>query len=133
GLSDQNSPARFAYPIGHLGGGTIGDLPNNPDYNMVPSEVRRLDDVLGSDFACDLVKIDVEGHELNVLYGMRRIVANSPSIKILFEKLLPNLGTEQALEQYFHENGFDLYQVGEGSSLAKIVPGSLTECGGYLL
>jgi hypothetical protein len=67
------------------------------------------------------------------LNGMRRIVANSPEIKILFEKLSPNIGTEQALEDYFHEDGFELYQVGEGSSLSKIVPGSLKACSGYLL
>jgi FkbM family methyltransferase len=133
GLSDQNSPARFTYPIGHLGGGTIGDLPNNPAYDMVTSEVRLLDDVLGSDFVCDLVKIDVEGHELNVLNGMRRIVANSPGIKILFEKLSLNVGTEEALEEYFRERGFDLYQVLDDSSLDKIVAGSLKERSGYVL
>src|SRR5262249_29725322 len=54
-------------------------------------------------------------------------------IKILFEKLSPNLGTEQGLEQYFHGDGFELYRVGEGSSLGKIVPGSLNECSGYVL
>jgi FkbM family methyltransferase len=133
GLSDQNSPARFTYPIGHLGGGTIGDLPNNPAYDMVTSEVRRLDDVLGSDFVCDLVKIDVEGHELNVLNGMRCIVANSPGIKILFEKLSFNAGTEEALEEYFRKSGFDLYQVLDDSSLDKIVAGSLKERSGYVL
>src|SRR5256885_16158060 len=50
----------------------------------------RLDDLLGPDFRCNLVKIDVEGHELQVLDGMKRIVENSPDIKILFEKLTPN-------------------------------------------
>jgi FkbM family methyltransferase len=133
GLSDQNTAAKFAYPIGHLGGGAVGDLPANADYDIVDSELRRLDDVLGPDFSCDLVKIDVEGHEVNVLNGMRRIVANSPEIKILFEKLCPNLGTEEALEDYFRENGFDLYHVGDDSSLDRLMAGSLRERSGYVL
>jgi FkbM family methyltransferase len=73
GLSDQNLPAKFAYPIGHLGGGGVGDLPNSPGYDIVDSELRRLDDVLGPEFSCDLVKIDVEGHEINVLRACDRL------------------------------------------------------------
>jgi FkbM family methyltransferase len=133
GLSDQNSPSKFAYPIGHLGGGTVGDLSNSRDYDTVNSELRRLDDVLGPNFSCDLVKIDVEGHELNVLKGMRQIVGNSPQIKILFEKLVPNLGTEEGLQEYFDEIGFDLYMVEGDSSLSKLAAGSLKKRGGYVL
>jgi FkbM family methyltransferase len=133
GLSDQNSPAKFAYPIGHLGGGAVSDLADNADFDIVDSELRRLDDVLGPDFVCDLVKIDVEGHELNVLNGMRRVVDNSPEIKILFEKLAPNLGTEDTFEEYFRERGFNLYQVLDDSSLDELVAGSLKERSGYVL
>jgi FkbM family methyltransferase len=133
GLSDQNSASKFSYPVGHLGGGAVGDLSNSGDYDVINSEIRRLDDVLGPDFACDLVKIDVEGHEFNVLKGMRRIIANSPKIKILFEKLTPNCGTETALEEFFDENRFDLYAVQSDSSLAKLGVGSLSEHGGYVL
>jgi FkbM family methyltransferase len=133
GLSDQNSAAKFSYPVGHLGGGAVGDLPNSLNHDVINSEIRRLDDVLGPKFSCDLVKIDVEGHELNVLKGMRQIVANSARMKILFEKLTPNFGTEAALEEYFEENGFDLYAVGSGSSPDKLGAGSLRERGGYVL
>jgi FkbM family methyltransferase len=133
GLSDRNSPAKFAYPLGHLGGGAVSERPNGSTCEIIDSELRRLDDVLGSDFSCDLVKIDVEGHELNVLRGMRQIVENSPKIKILFEKLAPNLGTEQCLEEYFRECGFALYQVGGDSSLEKLEAGSLKGRSGYVL
>ena len=133
GLSDQNLPAKFAYPIGHLGGGAVSDGSSSSTYDIIDSELRRLDDVLGPDFSCDLVKIDVEGHELNVLKGMRQIITNSPEIKILFEKLSPNLGTEHSLEEYFHECDFALYHVRANSSLEKLVAGSLKESSGYVL
>jgi len=133
GLSDQNSPAKFAYPIGHLGGGAVGDLSNSATHDIVDSELRELDDVLGPEFSCDLVKIDVEGHELNVLKGMKQTVKNSPEIKILFEKISLNVGTEEALEEYFYECGCDLYHVRDDSSLEKLVIGSLKERSGYVL
>jgi FkbM family methyltransferase len=133
GLSDQNSPAKFAYPIGHLGGGAVGDLSNSAAYDIVDCELRRLDDVLGPEFSCDLVKIDVEGHELNVLKGMKQIVKNSPEIKILFEKISLNVGTEEAFEEYFNELGCDLYHVRDDSSLEKLVTGSLKDRSGYVL
>jgi hypothetical protein len=100
---------------------------------MVKSELKKLDDVLGRDFRCDLVKIDVEGHELNVLNGMREIVGNSPRIKILFEKLVPNVGNESGLEQYFAALGFALYAVGPDASLNELAAGGLRDWGGYAL
>jgi FkbM family methyltransferase len=134
GLSDRNTASKFAYPVGHLGGGSaVGDQPTPGGFDIINSEVRRLDDVLGPNFSCDLVKIDVEGHELNVLNGMRQIVANSPRIKILFEKLMPNCGTEPAFEQYFKEIGLNLYAVQGDASLEKLGHGSLSEQSGYVL
>jgi hypothetical protein len=47
-----------------------------------------------------------------VLEGMRTIVENSPDIKILFEKLVVNAGSENELQTYFRSAGFDLYALG---------------------
>jgi len=132
--SDANGTARLQYPRGHLGGGQMG--PQDRDYaghTGLEAETRRLDDCLGEGFACDLVKIDVEGHEAAVLRGMREIVARSPAIKILFEKLLPEMGTEAPLEAYFAETGFVLYGVGPGAVLTPLAPGGLAAWGGYVL
>src|SRR5207248_476350 len=74
GLSDRNCMATFQYPKGHLGGGHIDRPGSMSGHVAVEAEIRRLDDLLGPDFRCNLVKIDVEGHELQVLDGMRRIV-----------------------------------------------------------
>jgi FkbM family methyltransferase len=104
-LSDKNTNATLQYPVGHLGGGHVG-AGDVSGHTLVDAELKRLDDVLGADFRCDLVKIDVEGHEINVLDGMKNIVINSPQIKILFEKLMPNAGTEAALDAYFAELGY---------------------------
>ena len=132
-LSDRNAPTNMQYPVGHLGGGRVAAVGDLLGHTPVKSEIKRLDDVLGSDFSCDLVKIDVEGHEINVLNGMRGIVANSPRIKILFEKLVPHMGVEQSLEKYFREIGFVLYGVQSDASLLELDPGGLSNWGGYAL
>jgi FkbM family methyltransferase len=131
-LSDKNTTETLRYPIGHLGGGQLG--PGEIlGHTAVDAELRRLDDLLGADFRCDLVKIDVEGHEIGVLDGMKNIVLNSPQIKILFEKLDPNAGTEAALEAYFSELGFVLYAVRPDASLDALGTGALAEWGGYVV
>lgn len=47
--------------------------------------VVRLDDVIAPLVTVDLIKIDVEGVELEVLNGARRIVAENPKIAIIAE------------------------------------------------
>jgi FkbM family methyltransferase len=131
-LSDQNTTAILQYPVGHLGGGHLGAADVSSG-TSVEADLRRLDDVLGADFRCDLIKIDVEGHEINVLNGMKNIVINSPQIKILFEKLEPNAGTEPALESFFAELGLSLHGVGPDASLIALGSGALAAWGGYVL
>ena len=97
---------------------------DHKECTVVQTTVRPLDQVMGDDFQCDLVKIDVEGHELPVLHGMSGIVARSPNVKILFEKLGRN-GVENVIEAYFAEKGFDLYKVGGGARLEKLPAGGL--------
>ena len=132
--SDRNAPGRLQYPVGHLGGG--GFVPHDaakPGFTYIETEMKRLDLVLGPEFSCDLVKIDVEGHELEVLEGMRGIIARSPQIVILFEKLVIEAGTEAWLESFFAAAGFGLWAVGADSRLTAIAPGRLESWSGYVL
>ena len=48
-------------------------------------QVVRLDDALGDDLQLDVVKIDVEGAELDVLAGMEGVLAASPDLAIVAE------------------------------------------------
>jgi FkbM family methyltransferase len=134
GLSDCSAQLDFCYPAEYLGGGgyVAGASASTPG-TVIKAEVKRLDDVFDSDFTCDLVKIDVEGHEVNVLHGMQNIVSRSQHIKILFEKLVPNAGYESEIESLLGAFGFELYGVLPNASLQKILPGTLTEWAGYVL
>lgn len=133
--SSRNAAGRLQYPVGHLGGGGVTTDPAGEaaGFTYIDAELQRLDDALGAGFACDLVKIDVEGHELDVLEGMRGIIARSPQIVILFEKLVPDAGSEAGLEALFAAAGCELWGVDAASGLVPIPPGQLVAWGGYVV
>jgi FkbM family methyltransferase len=77
-------------------------------------QIVTLDDVLPTEHV-SFVKIDVQGYELNVANGMRRIVERSPALKVLFEFWpagLRKMGTApMALVDFFVDRGFALFEL----------------------
>lgn len=130
GLSDQDSTLGFSYPADHLGGGGVGAA-RGP--RSVSFPVRRLDGLMDEGFVCDLIKIDVEGHEPEALAGMERVLKRSPDVKVMFEKLHADAGFEAQLETRLRDMGFALYGVGAGARLAPIAAGGLAAFAGYAL
>ena len=128
GVSDRKQPMGFVIPEGHLGGGRV--IEAMADRSVI---VVRLDDYFGADFCCDLVKIDVEGHELPALRGMEKILANSTRVKVLFEKLGRNQGSEKGIERFLDKLGFSLYGVTPPATLVPFKAGDLAQWDGYAL
>jgi FkbM family methyltransferase len=133
GLSDTEAATEFRFEKGHLGGGAIGHSNDAEKFDNVTAKVKRFDDLFGPDFKVDLVKIDVEGHELAVLRGMRETLRRSPSVKVMFEKLGVNAGYEDEIESLFHELGFELYGIVGEPILAPLAAGALATFSGYAL
>ena len=129
GVSDKDAKVGFKIPLGHLGGGRIVREPS--DDKMV--SVVRLDSFFGEDFTCDLVKIDVEGHELQALHGMERILANSRQVKVLFENMGIAEGRGSAIEDFLRKLNFKLYGVADNASLVPLKVGGLAQWDGYAL
>jgi FkbM family methyltransferase len=128
GVSDRNRKMGFVFPDGNLGGGRVSEGEANHSVSVV-----RLDDFLGTDFKCDLVKIDVEAHELQALRGMEKILANSSQVKILFEKLGRDQGYEKDIEDFFDQLKFNLYGVTDHATLVPLKRGDLALWDGYAL
>ena len=80
-------------------------------------EVVRLDDVVPTGKRVDLVKIDVEGAELEVLHGMTRITRENPDLTIIAEFGPSHLAraetTPDAWFQAFVSHGFEVYAINE--------------------
>jgi len=88
-----------------------------PESGPAAVEVVRLDDAIGPDLRLDVVKIDVEGAELDVLAGMERVLAASPDLAIVAEygpAHLSRVGlTPEQWLGAFETQGFDAYAIAE--------------------
>jgi FkbM family methyltransferase len=75
-LSGEDGSAKFSVERGNSGGSRLGLAEGDFDVISVPT--RRLDSILSERadvMKIDLVKIDVEGHEIEVLVGARNTLA----------------------------------------------------------
>jgi len=133
GLSDRSDMATFTYPDGHLGGGFLSTVHNPSSSTAIQAEIRQLDVVFPADFHCDLIKIDVESHELSVLKGMHRLLERSPHLRIVFEKLGVNAGYEDELEKFLGGLGFELFLIGGSAKLTHLGFGALASVSGYFV
>src|SRR5262245_5563942 len=88
---------------------------------IVEVDVVRLDDELPPRRRIDVVKIDVEGAELDVLSGMSRIVAENPGLLIVAEYGPSHLARVGAAPEVwlsaFRSSGFDAFVVQEPSGI----------------
>ncbi len=56
----------------------------NPDIEKIPISLEKMDDIINSNDKIDVIKIDVEGAELNVLKGAKNTILSNEPI-IIFE------------------------------------------------
>ncbi|MDH7796150.1 MULTISPECIES: FkbM family methyltransferase [unclassified Beijerinckia] len=86
-VSDAPGEASFVSYMNSLGGSHIQNASQDLPEATVVDRVKQIsiDDFLDKDLKVDLVKIDVEGNELNVLKGMQEVIKRSPSIRIILE------------------------------------------------
>jgi hypothetical protein len=91
-------------------------------------QVTQLDDVIAKGARLDVVKIDVEGAELDVLAGMGRILSENPDIALVAEygpSHLARIGiTPKAWFKAFTDAGFVAYAISEPSGVCRKVTSS---------
>lgn len=99
-------------------------------YSAIKTRVRqeRLDSVLPSDFPVDLVKVDVEGHEFQVLTGATSMLQRWRP-KIIFECLAAPDRTESLLRDL----GYSIYSLSDqGPIEIRNISGSWSQDHNYL-
>lgn len=133
GVSNRSDTVTFTYPEGHLGGGFLDTTGKVASDATIEAEIHPLDAVFPPDFHCDLVKIDVEGHELDVLKGMRGILERTPQLRVVFEKLGMHVGNESELEKFLNGLGFELFLIGVNGLLTPLSRGALASSSGYIV
>lgn len=79
---DVAGPVTLFVPLEHGANGGLTNVEHALQYDV---DMVRLDDIVPPDLVVDVIKIDVEGHELSVLKGAIDIIQRSPDIKIILE------------------------------------------------
>ncbi|WP_167535140.1 FkbM family methyltransferase [Caulobacter segnis] len=102
-----------------IGHSSLYALPEAEEARTIEVEVVRLDDVAPGK-RLDVVKIDVEGAELDVLAGMKGVIAKNPDLAILAEfgpEHLKRVGqTPAQWFKAFADAGFKPYLIDEATS-----------------
>lgn len=116
-------PGRLTFHVSDIiGHSSLYALPEAEEARTVEVEVVRLDDVAPKG-RLDVVKIDVEGAELDVLAGMSGVVAKNPDLAIVAEfgpEHLKRVGqTPAQWFKAFADLGFKAYIIDEATGAAE--------------
>ena len=86
-LSDRNTTSNFYHLLnGDAESGLRKTITHtkNPQYKIIPVEVKRLDDIVPDELQISLIKIDTEGNELPVIRGAEKLIRRCKPL-IIFE------------------------------------------------
>ena len=126
--SDEDGKATLNIPHDHAGGASISSI--NLNNSGIEIETQKLDNFFPSDFSCGLIKMDVEGHELHALSGMREILARSHRCAVMFEKLASDSGIERNLFALFSDLGWTVFCI-DDRTLKPVDLAAFVARGGY--
>ena len=122
GLSDINSilkmRSKVKYGYTPTGGSTVHDNENFSDVKIYKANFKIADEVIDINNSVLAIKIDVEGHEYNVLKGLRKIINNNKCIlqleilndkfdkvnKFLIENKFYKINEVKNRSNYFYKN-----------------------------
>jgi FkbM family methyltransferase len=112
-LSNQNGLGELIIPFGFNSNHGIGYVKENPEINSkefesISIEIKKLDDILPVSQFIDVMKIDVEGHELKVLQGAYNLLSEKRIRHIVYED---HLSYPSEVSDYLINFGYSIYRI----------------------
>ena len=110
--------SKVKYGYTQTGGSTVHDNKNFNDVKIYEANFKIADEVIDINNSVLAIKIDVEGHEYNVLKGLRKIINNNKCIlqleilndkfdkvnKFLIENKFYKINEVKNRSNYFYKN-----------------------------
>jgi FkbM family methyltransferase len=84
---------------------------NESHFKTYTVSLKTLDELLKSDESIGLIKIDVEGHELEVLQGATDLITKQKIRDIIFEE---HRGYPSPVSQFLEEHGYTVFRLWKG-------------------
>jgi FkbM family methyltransferase len=85
-LADREAMLNFFVPADRASNASLSPLSaETADAPALLVHAKRLDSIVNANTPVDLMKIDVEGHEVTVLRGAEGVIARSPDLRIVIE------------------------------------------------
>lgn len=79
--------------------------------NAIKIDLRKLNDMIDPGTIINVLKIDVEGHELTVLKGTERIIQNKQITNIVYEDHEPY---PSEIAEFLRDKGYTIYRIEKG-------------------
>ena len=110
GASDQKGSCTLGYEIENVGGGCIDHATADHTVNI---ETVRIDDTVPPGARCDLLKMDIEGHEWKAIQGAKRLFQNNPHMLVMMEWSPLSMGPTRSKElvHFMQGHGYKSWRI----------------------
>jgi FkbM family methyltransferase len=112
-LSDSNSEGYLEFPDIFSYNHGVAYVENNGGHSAkaMKIDLRKLDDMIDPDTIINVVKIDVEGHEISVFKGAEKLIDNKQITNIVYEDHDPY---PSQISKFLLAKGYTLFRMEKG-------------------
>ena len=112
-LSDSNREGYLEFPEIFAFNQGVAYVGNNGTHSAkaIKIDLRKLDDMIGPNTIINVLKVDVEGHELCVFKGAENIISNKQITNIVYEDHAPY---PSEIAAFLKDKGYTIYRMEKG-------------------
>lgn len=111
GLSDAEKNGFLVFPDVYKNNEGVAFIGSGEEKNSIKVELKKLDDLISDSKIVNVLKIDVEGHELSVFKGAEKILNRRGIENIVFEDDKPY---PSPVADFLLEKGYKIFRIEKG-------------------
>jgi FkbM family methyltransferase len=125
GVSNHTGTTILSYTSENIGGGGIGGTGEH----TVTIDTVCTDNVLPADTRCDILKMDIEGHEWKAIQGAQRLFQDNPNMIVMMEWSPLSMGPAQSedLIRFMQDQGYNAWRIRRWGLYKKVVLDPVTK------